>query len=59
MLSALLKKKYLLTRSDLVLDWKPLFALYEYWEDSSLALRGLLKPSPGFKTQLKVVIKVR
>jgi len=56
-LSALLKKKYLLSRKDLILDWKPLFELYEYWEDSSLALRGLLKPAPGFKSQLKIVIK--
>jgi len=56
-LSALLKKKYLLTRKDLILEWKPLFDLYAYWEDSSLALRGLLKPAPGFKSQLKIVIK--
>jgi hypothetical protein len=57
-LHALLKKKYLLSRSDLVLEWEPLFQLYWFWEDSSLALRGLLKPSNGFKAQIKSAIKV-
>jgi hypothetical protein len=58
-LHALLKKKFLLTRKDLVLEWEPLFHLYWFWEDSSLALRGLLKPSQGFKSQIKSAIKVR
>jgi hypothetical protein len=57
-LHALLKKKYLLSRADLVLEWEPLFQLYWFWEDSSLALRGLLKPSNGFKAQIKSAIKV-
>jgi hypothetical protein len=57
-LHALLKKKYLLSRTDLVLEWEPLFQLYWFWEDSSLALRGLLKPSNGFKAQIKSAIKV-
>ena len=30
-----------------------------YWEDSTLVLRGLVKPASGFKAQLKSIIKVR
>lgn len=52
----LLKKKYLLEKK-LVLDWKPLFDLYYYYEDSSLAVRGLVKPQAGLKSQIKVIIK--
>jgi len=57
-LFALLKKKYLIPRSELILDWGPLFTLYQFWEDSSPAVRGLLKCPAGFKLQIKSVIKV-
>lgn len=57
-LYALIKKKYLIPRSELELDWLPLFELHQFWEDSSLALRGLLKAPAGFKLQIKSVIKV-
>jgi proteasome activator subunit 4 len=57
-LSALLKKKYLIPRSELQLDWRPLFQLLQSWEDSSPAVRGLLKAPQGFKAQVKAVVKV-
>lgn len=57
-LTALLKKKYLVPRRELELDWRPLFALLEHWEDSSPAVRGLLKAPQGLKAQLKAVVKV-
>jgi len=57
-LFALLKKKYLVPRSKLELDWESLFELFEFWEDSSATLRGLLKPPQGFKAQIKSLIKV-
>ena len=56
-LSTLIKKKYLIPRSELVLDWLPLFELYQFWEDSSVAMRGLLKGTAEFKAELKRVIK--
>lgn len=57
-LSALLKKKYLIPRTELQLDWRPLFDLFQFWEDSSPAVRGLLKAPQGFKAQIKAVVKV-
>ena len=57
-LYALIKKKYLIPRSQLIIDWKPLFELYSSWEDSSLSMRGLLKCQAGFKEQVKTIIKV-
>jgi hypothetical protein len=57
-LQALLKKEYLLTRADLVLEWEPLFQLCWFWEESSLVLRGLLKPSNRFETQIRSAIEV-
>lgn len=56
-LVALLKKKYLLSRDDLELPWRPLYDLYFYWEESSGSQRGMVKPCPGFKTQIRMVIK--
>ena len=57
-LYALIKKKYLVPRSQLIIDWKPLFELYQFWDDSSVSMRGLLKCQVGFKEQLKTIIKV-
>ena len=57
-LYALIKKKYLIPRSQLILDWVPLFELYQFWDDSSVSMRGLLKYQTGFKEQLRSVIKV-
>ena len=53
----LLKKKYLLNREDLTLDWLPLYDLYHYWEDSSLAVRGLVRGHDELKSQIKSLIK--
>ena len=57
-LYALIKKKYLIPRSQLIIDWKPLFELYKFWEDSSLSMRGLVKCQAGFKDQIKTIVKV-
>ena len=56
-LYALIKKKYLIPRSLLVLDWRPLYELYHYWDNCSLSLRGLLKTPTSFKDDLKNLIK--
>ena len=53
----LLKKKYLLSREDLTLDWIPLYELYHYWEDSSFAVRGLVRGHDELKAQIKSLIK--
>ena len=53
----LLKKKYLLNREDLTLDWLCLYELYHYWEDSSLAVRGLVRGHDEMKAQIKSLIK--
>eukprot|EP00095_Tigriopus_kingsejongensis_P007698 maker-scaffold142_size315517-snap-gene-1.11 protein:Tk07698 transcript:maker-scaffold142_size315517-snap-gene-1.11-mRNA-1 annotation:"proteasome activator complex subunit 4-like" len=55
-LSTLLKKTYLLSRAELVLPWKPLFDLFYHWEDSSLATRGLVKPTQHFNSSLKTLL---
>ena len=52
MLVMLLKKKYLLSRKDLELDWRPLFGVYYHYEDSSGAVRGMIKGIAGLKTQV-------
>jgi hypothetical protein len=39
LLVSLLKKKYLLERTDLELEWRPLYEMYKHWEDSSAAVR--------------------
>ena len=57
-LYALIKKKYLVPRTHLILDWRPLWELFRFWDDSSFSMRGLLKCASEFKTQLRQVIKV-
>ena len=57
-LYALIKKKYLVPRTHLILDWRPLWELFRFWDDSSFSMRGLLKCATEFKTQLRQVIKV-
>lgn len=56
-LVTVLKKKYLLSRKDLQLDWKPLFDVYKHYEDSSGAMRGMIKGNLGLKSQIKSVVK--
>ena len=51
-LVTVLKKKYLLSRKDLQLDWKPLFDLYFHYEDSSGAMRSMVKGIVGLKQQV-------
>ena len=51
LLVSLLKKKYLLSREDLILPWKPLYELYHFWEDSSAAVRNMAKPIIEFLTR--------
>lgn len=51
-LNTLLKKTYLIHRSQLTLPWRPLFDLYYYWEESAWATRGLIKPNSTFKNTL-------
>ena len=53
----MLKKKWLLSRSDLTLPWRPLFDLVYLYEESSAAVRAMVKVSPNVKAQLKEVIK--
>ena len=53
----LLKKKYLLTREDVEADWIALYDIYHYWEDSSHAVRGLVRGHDELKAQIKSVIK--
>ena len=57
-LFALIKKKFLVPRSQLILDWVPLYEMFHMWDDSSVSMRGLLKSQTGFKEQLKSIIKV-
>ena len=57
LLVSLLKKKYLLPREDLILDWKPLYELYHFWEDSSAAIRNMAKPTSEFKKNLQMLIR--
>lgn len=54
---SLVKKKYLLTPANLILDWKPLYKLIYKYEDSSASARGMLKTSSGFKVTLRAVVK--
>jgi argininosuccinate lyase len=53
-LITVLKKKYLLSRKDLQLDWKPLFDVYRHYEDSSGAMRGMVKGIVGLKLQVNI-----
>ena len=56
-LCVLTKKWHLLPRADLTLDWVPLFELYQFWEDSSVSMRGLILAPADFKTELCNVIQ--
>ena len=42
-INSLLKKRYLLTRDDLVLEWRPLYVLYERLFHTNLESLGLIK----------------
>ena len=53
----MLKKKWLLSRSDLVLPWRPLYEMFHFYEESSVAVRAMVKTNINFRTQLKEVIK--
>ena len=57
LLISMVKKKYLLLKADLILDWKPLHNLIFKYEDSSAALRGMIKVQPGLKATLRTVVK--
>ena len=57
-LYALIKKKYLIPRSHLILDWRPLWELFRFWDDSSFSMIYLLECSEKFKTRLRQVIEV-
>ena len=56
-LCVLTKKRHLLPRAELTLDWVPLFELYQFWEDSSVSMRGLVLAPADFKTELCNVIQ--
>ena len=56
-LISFVKKKYLLTNANLILDWKPLYKILFHYEDSSAALRGMIKCQPGLKSTLRTVVK--
>ena len=53
----LCKKKYLLSNTDLNLDWKPLYKLVYKYEDSSEATCGLIKVQAGLIVSLRSVVK--
>ena len=53
----LIKKKYLLKRTDLELNWRPLYEAYYFWEESSASIRYMVKAHNTFKNNLKNVIK--
>ena len=56
-LISLTKKKYLLSETNLILDWKPLYKLIYKYEDSSESARGMLKVQSGLKVTLRTVVK--
>jgi proteasome activator subunit 4 len=56
-LVSLVKKKYLIVNSGLVLDWKPLFELLYKYEDSSEAARGMQKSPAVLRMTIRSVIK--
>ena len=56
-LSVLLKKKYLLSRQDLLIEWRPLYRLYYHHEHSNAAARNLNPSVSGFKSSLAGLIK--
>ncbi len=53
----ILKKKYLLANTGLLLEWRPLFDLYYRFEGSSAATRGLLKAPAGLLSNIRSVVK--
>ena len=53
----LCKKKYLLSGTGLILDWKPLYKLVYKYEDSSEVTCGLIKVQPGLIVSLRSVVK--
>ena len=57
LLISMVKKKYLLLKANLILDWKPLYKLIYKYEDSSAALRGMIKVQSGLKATLRTVVK--
>ena len=57
LLISMVKKKYLLLKANLILDWKPLYKLIYKYEDSSAAIRGMIKVQTGLKSTLRTVVK--
>jgi proteasome activator subunit 4 len=57
LLISMVKKKYLLLKANLFLDWKPLYKIVFKYEDSSAALRGMIKVQAGLKATLRTVVK--
>ena len=56
-LITLTKKEYLLSKANLILEWKPIYKLLYKYEDSSDSIRGLIKVQPSLISTLKSVIK--
>ncbi len=56
-LSALLKKKHLLSPQELQLQWRPLYQLMKTWLDSPYEDVGLLLNPTGLETTLRNIVK--
>ena len=56
-LNSLLKKKDLLTREDLVIEWKPLYLLYERLFHKNLESLGLIKMPNNIGPSMGALIK--
>ena len=58
-LTKLMKKEYLIERSDLVVDWRRLYELFQFWLSSGPARRSTLVTHSGFENTVYRLVWVR